>query len=395
MPKRLIQINVTAQGGSTGAIAEHLSRAAALQGWEAWTFFGRGTIAPNSQCYRIGCRLDQLCHSACARLADHHGEFSRLATRAAIRKMQEIQPNLVHLHVLHGYYINYPILFEYLSKAGIPVIWTLHDCWPFTGRCVHPEIQHCDRWKTGCGNCPSKGSYPMSIFDGTHSSWISKRKSFGKLPRLTLVPVSRWMESIARESFLKDNAIRTIPNGVDTLLFHPVGNAKASLGIQGKLLLGVSMFWNRQKGLQDFIQLDAHLPEDCRIALIGLDKPIPGTRIIPVPRTTDMETLAAWYGAADITLNLSYAESFGMTTIESLACGTQVIAYDRTASPELMADTAGAVVPAGDIASLASAVLRLLEHPCPADVCRRHVLENFSMERQLASYLHLYEELTP
>lgn len=391
---RLIQINVTAQGGSTAAIAGHLSQAAHRQGWETWTFFGRGANAPDIPCYRIGNRLDQMFHGACARLADHHGEFSRLATSAAIRKMRGIAPSLVHLHVLHGYYLNYPMLFKYLSEAGIPVIWSLHDCWPFTGRCAHFEMQHCSRWKTGCGHCPSKGIYPMSIFDGTRGTWLSKKKSFCNMPRMTLVPVSHWMEKVVRESFLKDNAIRTIPNGVDTSRFRPVENAKASLGIQGKILLGVSMFWYRQKGLQDFIELDARLPKDCHIALVGLDKSIPGTRIIPVPRIADSDRLAAWYSAADITLNLSYAESFGMTTIESLACGTQVIAYNCTASPELMADTVGEIVPAGDISALADAVTRLLKKPCPAEVCRQHVLNHFSLEQQMDAYLRLYEELT-
>ena len=391
--KCLLQINVTAQGGSTGAIVENIACAAKQNGWEAWTLFGRGDPGNEATGIKMGSRLDQIGHSLLARIADHHGEYSRRATCKAIERIREIKPDVLHLHVLHGYYINYNVLFDYLAKADIPTVWTLHDCWPFTGRCVYFEQQGCDRWKNGCGECPSKGVYPKSLFDATHASWLAKQRAFAKPNNLVLAPVSNWMAGFLKDSFLKDCKYRTIYNAVDTTTFRPIDDATKN-AIKGKrLLLGVAMFWNKRKGLQDYIALDALLPDDCAIGLVGLEAPIAGTRIVPLGKASATE-LAKWYSAAEITLNLSYEESFGMTTPESLSCGTQVIAYDRSASPELLDDTVGAVVHAGDIHALAETVRQLLSNPKPPETCRNYALTRFALNKQTDAYLALYEEMT-
>ena len=396
--KRLVQINVTATGGSTGMMVEHLAQTAEKRGWETWTLFGRGE-AGRTHCVRIGNRCQQMVHSVLSRLWDHHGEYSRHATSAALQAVRELHPSLVHLHVLHGYYLNLPALFEFLAEERVPIVWTLHDCWPFTGRCTHFDYLGCGRWRDGCGHCPSHGVYPKSLFDATHGSWMVKKGIFtsGRLGRMVLVPVSRWMERQVAESFMGAVERRVILNGVDTEVFSPQAENPGwnMPELTGKrILLGVSMYWNDRKGLADYCKLDAMLPEDCRIALVGLEKPIPGTRIIPFPHIDNPRHLAWLYRNASLTLNLSYEESFGLTTAESLACGTPVISYDRTASPELLDTSVGQVCPAGDVATLSQTIASLLKHPPESDLCRDYAQRHFSLHRQMDEYLNLYEELT-
>ncbi|MBQ6473206.1 MAG: glycosyltransferase, partial [Victivallales bacterium] len=270
---------------------------------------------------------------------------------------------------------------------------------PFTGRCTHFDYLGCRRWREGCGHCPSHGVYPKSLFDATHGSWKAKKRIFTSemLGRMVLVPVSRWMEKQVAKSFLGSVERRVILNGVDTEVFRPQAD---SLDwnvpeLTGKrILLGVSMYWNDRKGLADYCKLDAMLPSDCRIALVGLEHPIPGTRIIPLPHIASPRHLAWLYCHAALTLNLSYEESFGLTTAESLACGTPVISYDRTASPELLDSSVGLVCPAGDVTALSKAVAALLHHSPSPDTCRNYALKRFALKRQMDEYMALYEELT-
>jgi len=398
--KRLLQINVTATGGSTGTMVEHLAQAAEARGWEAWTLFGRGE-AGQTQGVRIGNRFQQMLHGALARLWDHHGEYSRQATLTALQKVRAFHPSLVHLHVLHGYFLNFPALFEFLEEMKAPIVWTLHDCWPFTGRCTHFDYLGCRKWQDGCGECPSCGVYPKSLFDATHGSWMVKKRFFtsGKLGRMVMVPVSHWLERELAESFLNQVEHRVILNGVDTAeVFCPQAAMKPDWNVPEmdgkKILLGVSMYWNDRKGLADYCKLDALMPDDCRIALVGLEHSIPGTRIIPLPHIANLRQLAWFYRTAALTLNLSYEESFGLTTAESLACGTPVVSYDRTASPELLDSSVGRVCPAGDVAALSKAVSALLHHSPSPETCRNYALKRFALKRQMEEYMALYEELT-
>lgn len=401
MKKKLLQINVTANWGSHGKIAEDIGRLAISNGWDSYLAYGRNHRESENTLIKVGSNLGVLEHGIESRLFDNHGTASRVATMNLIREINKIGPHIIHLHNIHGYYLNYQILFDYLSKIDIPVIWTLHDSWPFTGHCAYYDYVQCDRWKNGCyAPCPCRGEYPQSLLvDRCRQNWNNKKKYFCSVRRLSIVTVSNWLKEQAKESFLGHYDINVIKNGVDLQKFHPmedIESLRAQYGLHGKkILLGVANVWTESKGIRDFLRLSETLPDDYIIVMIGLSEKqknnIP-ERILALSRTATQEDLAKWYSLADITLNLSYQETFGMTTAESLACGTPGIVYDRTASPEFAEDGICEVAGAGDISKVAEIIRsgRLNKENCTL-ACRNRAIESYDMRKSYDAYTNLYE----
>ena len=150
-------------------------------------------------------------HALISRLLDNHGLNSNKATRKLIDRIRDIKPDIVHLHNIHGYFLNYALLFDFLKDAGIPIVWTLHDCWTFTGHCAHFIFIGCDKWKVGCKHCPQKLSYPTSwLCDRSHRNYKIKKMVYTSIPNLILVPVSDWLAGLLRFSFMKEHSIRRI-----------------------------------------------------------------------------------------------------------------------------------------------------------------------------------------
>lgn len=400
---RLLQINSCYAYGSTGRIVASLDRLAAGRGWETAVAHGRfGTPAP-AHVRRIGGPASLRLHALATRAADRHGLHSRLATRRFLRGLQAAPPDLVHLHNLHGYYLNYPLLARWLRRANIPVVWTLHDCWPLTGHCAYFAYARCDRWQTACGRCPERRSYPASLLaDRSARNHAAKKKAFRSIPDLTLAPVSEWMAGIARRSFLGAADIVTIQNGIDTETFRPLGDSaalRAKYNLAGqRVLVAAATSWTRRKGLPDYIDLAATLPPGYTIALVGLD---PGQRrglppnIAAVPRTSDAAELAGLYSLAEATLNLSYEESFGLTTVEGMSCGTPGIVYNLTASPELVTPDTGFAAEARDFGAINRALGEIGRRgkEAYAQACRERATRHFDQRAQLGKYLDLYQTL--
>ena len=362
----LFQINVTCNWGSTGRIAEEIGQVAIQQGWDSYIAYGRGKPVSKSHLIRIGNDWDMYEHGLETRIFDNHGLASRRATRKLIRQIEEIRPDIIHLHNIHGYYINYQILFDYLAKREIPVVWTLHDCWTFTGHCAHFALAGCYQWKNEeCLHCKYKKSYPASLlFNRANRNFLDKKKAFTAPKNVTIVTVSHWLEELVKQSFLSCHQVITINNGIDVRIFSPKNNGKEireKLGItQPYMLLGVASVWEASKGIFDFVKLRELLPDDqYAIVLVGVDdktaKILP-QGIVAVKRTNNVEELAGIYSAADIVLNLSYQESFGMTTVEGFGCGTPSIVYNVTASPELLTNSTGFVVSQGDLSAVIASV---------------------------------------
>ena len=225
MKKRvLFQINSSCNRGSTGRIAEFIGKKAKEVGYEGYIAYGRHYLPTDLHPIKIGNSFSNGLHLAASRLLDNHGLLSTAPTKRLVYEMKMIKPDIVHLHNIHGYYLNYKVLFEYLIEAKIPVVWTLHDCWPFTGHCCHFEYVGCEKWKTGCYKCPGLSVYPKShLMDKSQRNYELKKKLFtGVIDRLTIVPVSEWLERIVRQSFLKEANIKTIHNGVDTTVFRVI-----------------------------------------------------------------------------------------------------------------------------------------------------------------------------
>ena len=398
---KLLQINVAANWGSHGRIAEEIGLEAMAQGWESYIAYGRYANPSKSHIVKIGDLFDHCLHGAQSLLLDRHGLASCGPTKKLIREIEQIKPDLIHLHNIHGFYLNYPILFRYLSTVDIPVVWTLHDCWAFTGHCSWPIHGHCDRFQEQCCHCPlqSKG-YPKSfLLDRSRSNFKLKKRYFRSLQDLHLVTVSRWLEQQVRLSFMQDMDIRTIYNGLDTEVFRPSGTPPTSVTDGHPLVPGVCNAWYDWKGLDDMAALREILPDDYEVMVVGVNEDqmhrLP-EGITCIRRTDSVSQLAEIYSQADVFVNPSKVESFGMTTAEALSCGTPSIVYDTSACPEVVDNLTGRVVPLGDVNALAKAVKEICSLPgreAMRQACRERAIRLFNRQDRYKEYLQLYNEV--
>ena len=395
---RLLQINVTANWGSHGKIAEQIGKIAMANGWESYIAYGRNKTESESHLIRIGSPIEICLHGIEAKLLGRHGLGSVLGTKMFIKRIRKIKPDVIHLHNVHGYYINYKLLFEFLIEYGRPVIWTLHDCWAFTGRCAHFVDVGCYKWKKGCYDCRFKQIYPNTwIWDHSKSDYQLKRKLFSMLPNLTIVPVSVWLKEFVRNSFLKNQRIEIIHNGTNLNTFaYPlkdeVENAKFTI-------LGVSNLWTENKGLNDFIALRKCLPEDkYDIVMVGLnDKQLNALSkgIKGIKRTNSVQELVKLYASADVFWNPTYVDNFPTVNIEALACGTPVITYKTGGSPEAINENTGFVVDQGDLKGVLAAIdtIKIKGKKFYSPKCRQRAEEKFDMVKQFQKYIDLYNEV--
>lgn len=399
---KLLQINSVVNSGSTGRIAEEIGQAAISVGWDSLIAFGRDEKPSTSKLIKIGNDWDIKIHGLQTRLFDRHGLASKNSTRDFIKHFELFKPDIVHLHNIHGYYLNYELLFSFLKEVNIPVVWTLHDCWPFTGHCAHFSFVGCEKWKSHCYSCPQKKEYPTSlIFDRSKKNFKLKKKRFTSLPNLTLVPVSNWLSCILKESFLKIYPIKVINNGINTEVFRPITDHKFRIKHQLEvkfILLGVASIWSPRKGLRDYLELSKLLDDNYQIVLVGLTREqinkLPDN-ILGLERTGSVEELVELYSAADIVLNLSYEETFGLTTAEGFACGTPGIVYNATASPELIDDSTGFVVEPGDLNGLMDAIKKIKVNGKEyySNACVNRAQRHYRKEDRFKEYIELYESL--
>ena len=402
MPK-LLQINSTANWGSTGKIAEQIGLVAMANGWDSYIAYGRSANPSKSNLIKIGSKLGVYWHVLMSRLFDMHGLASYWATKRLIKQIRLLKPDVIHLHNIHGYYINYKLLFEYLNSTDTPVVWTLHDCWAFTGHCAHYIDVGCEQWRVGCKGCKSLKSYPKSILNRLQRNYKIKKTLFLSLgERLTLVPVSKWLALQTEESFFKRSSIRYIYNGIDinTFVATKVSAVYEKYSLkEKKLIISVASVWSESKGFSEFFKLRKKLSDKYVIMLVGVSeeqiKKLP-QGIIGIQRTQMQQELAELYSAAEIVLSLSRAETFGLTIVEGMACGTPAIVYERTALPELITDTTGVVVKnVGDIDSVCAAIETIAQNGKDyySAACRKRAEEYFDKDKCFNQYLELYREL--
>lgn len=360
---KILMINVVCGIRSTGRMCTDLASVLEEQGHEVKIAYGRENVPEQFQKYavRIGNDRDVKLHGGKARVLDGAGFGSRQATIRFMEWVKKFDPDVIHLHNLHGYYIHIGILFEYLRNCGKKIIWTLHDCWSFTGHCVYFDYAGCGKWKTGCGKCPQKKEYPSCIGVGASKRNYQRKKSlFTGIPSLTLVTPSRWLSGLVKQSFMAEYKVRVIPNGVDTKVFRPTENRlreKYRLADK-KVVLGIAAVWDRRKGLEDFVKLSERLPAEYQIVLVGVTKEqaasLPDT-MVTIEKTDHPKELAAWYTLADVFVNPTLEDNYPTTNLESIACGTPVVTYDTGGSSE-SAGMFGVSVPKKDIDQLAEAV---------------------------------------
>jgi glycosyltransferase involved in cell wall biosynthesis len=358
MKKVILHVN-SFLGGSTGNIMRGIASTAEEKGYKSFIAYPSSRTNNRFELkdsIRIGNILDRNIHLRKAYISGYNGCYSVSVTKRFIKQIVEIQPDIIHLHNLHNCYVNLEILFDFIKENNIPVVWTLHDCWPFTGQCPHYTTVKCDKWKTQCYNCPQYKQYPAAKVDRTEIMYKFKRNWFNGIKTMNLVTPSYWLKNEVQQSFLSDYPIKVINNGIDLSVFKPIrSNFREENNLIDKIiLLGVANPWTNKKGLNIFIELSKLLDDKYKIVLVGLTseqiRELP-SNILGLVKTENQIELAKVYSAADYFVNPSLEETMGLVTVEALACGTPVIVSNSTAVPEVVNEKCGIVISENTIES--------------------------------------------
>lgn len=400
---KILQVNTVIRGSSVGRIMADLYEIIKASGNEARVAVGREPMPEGYEGILIGNKGDFYRHVVKNFLQGEAGFGSAEVTRRFLAWVDKEKPDLIHLHNIHGFYLQVELLFEYIKKRNIPVVWTLHDCWSFTGHCAYYDFAACEKWKTGCHTCMQHAKvYPYAIFkDNTTVSYTRKRKAFCGVENLTIVTPSHWLKGQVEQSFLKEYPVTVIPNGVDLSVFTPVidQNEDKSDTNGIKTILGVANIWELRKGLVYFEKLAKDLPDDYRVELIGVSKKQKkelhkkyGSKMIARERTANAVELVEAYRNAAVFVNATLEDNFPTTNLEALACGTPVVTYATGGSGEAVTKETGIVVRRGSYDKLLEAVLEAAAGRFSKEACFMRAKE-FDKKTRYEEYLKLYEEV--
>ncbi len=393
---KLLEIN-NCNYGSTGNIMLQIADILREQGSNAVVAYSLGkTTGETKNEIIIGNDFSKKVHIKLAYWTGFNGCFSIIDTWRFIHKVKRYKPDVLHLHNLHNCYINLPMLFSYIKRNHLKVIWTLHDCWSFTGQCPHFTMVKCNKWINGCHNCPQIYIYPAAKIDQTKIMWKLKKKWFTNVSDMTIVTPSQWLADLVKKSYLKDYPIKVIHNGIDLNVFKPTdSDFRQKYNLKDKfILLGVAFVWEKRKGVDVFIELAKRLDERFKIVLVGtnedFDKQLPAN-IISVHKTDNQQELAELYSAADLFINPTREEVLGLVNIEALACGTPVLTFRTGGSPEVPDNRTGYVVDVDDIDELEKQIIRICtEKVFHKEDCLTRA-RNFDKELKFKEYLELYK----
>lgn len=393
---KVLQINSVCGRQSTGKIVSDLQRCIISEGDLCAVAYGEKNSKPTKGDYHIGNEFTRYAHALQTRLRDRHGYGSVGATRKLIGFIKEYQPDIIHLHNLHGYYINLAVLFGFLKEYNRPVVWTMHDCWAITGHCAHFDYVGCSKWKNGCHNCKELKEYPASFFDGSARNYQLKKSLFTGLCNVSIVAPSVWLTELLKESYLSKFPAYTIHNGIRLDIFKPTESdirRRYHINDNQKIILGVCSVWSYKKGFDDFIKLSELLPQNYTVVMIGLNKDqikqLNGTRILALPPTDNTDELVKWYSAADFFVNPTYEDNFPTVNLEALACGTPVITYKTGGSAECLNEKCGRAVKQGDISEIAAVLINNTfdEKECISQS------KNYDCEKCFSKYIDLYKNI--
>lgn len=402
----VVQIN-TVCNNSTGRIMHDIQQIAMESGYTTISFVGRRRVYTDLPCVKFGNPISFWVHVALNTVLDRQGYGSFFQTKKLVSKLREIQPDIIHLHNLHGYYLHISTLFDYLFyEYKGSVYWTFHDLWPITGHCPHYNNAECDKWKTQCFQCPNKGEYPISWFlDSSRKNYIEKKEMFSRIKNLHIIVPSKWMKEQVEQSYLKDKKISVVSNGIDLNVFSipksEVENRrelkdKYGIPINKKIIMGIASVWEPRKGLARFHKLSKILSDEYKIVLVGLSKQqirsCPSD-IISISRTENKYDLAKIYAASNVLINFSKEESFSLITIEAMACGTPVIGYGASAVGELINQKNGEIITSDDEEEIAKAVYKVCEKEWSPQEIRETVID-FSSDKMGKKIIELYNKKT-
>lgn len=397
--KKIVEINGI-NYGSTGNTAINIATEAKKQGYDMYLFFrnsrvGKSRLKENQEL--IGNWLDKVISERLCYITGLNGYFNIINTHSLLKRLDQIKPDLIHLHSLCDSFVNIEMLFKYIIKNDIPVIWTLHDSWPFTGRCAQ---NRCTKWQEGCGNCPHKDYYPGTLYFDNSKKVLEKRaKLYNQLNNLTIVTPSKWLGSLVSKSIFKNKyPVKVINNGINLNVFKPTESSfREKHNLQDKyIVLALAYYWDHSKGLDIIIELSKRLPSNYQIVLVGtndeLDKILP-SNIISIHRTNTQEELVEIYSASDVFINPTRDENYPTVNMEAIACGIPVITFDTGGSAEIISDNTGSSIKMNDTDGMEKEIIRVCEtKPYSKEDCLKRS-KSFDMQDKYKEYVQLYKQL--
>ena len=394
---KVLQINSIYPVKSTGRIARQIADICKAEGIETYIACGESTVS-DEKVFVMGSRLYTRLNILKTRLFGKHGFYNKSATRRLLRWIDAVKPDVIHLHNIHGHYINVKLLFDYINKHNIPVVWTLHDCWAFTGHCAHFDYAGCKKWLTGCGNCPMQKSYPVSwFFDRSKGNYKAKKALFTSIEKMHIVTPSDWLKGLCEKSFLGKYPVTAIHNGIDTEVFAPAASdLRKELGIENKfVILGILKSFSGYKGGEHFLKLADMLSEDEVMVIAGLEEDVAeiSDKIILLPQITDDKKLSQVYSMADVFVNPTLQDTFPTINIESIACGTPVVTFSTGGAAEMLDADSGISVARGDVKALYEAVCKVKKGGLKPSDCRARALK-FKSEDCFSKYLEIYKAVS-
>jgi len=398
---KVLLINSVCGFGSTGSICFDIATVLEKHGHECYIAYGQGSTT-YEKTFKIGTKLENHLHNIGSRITGKQGYFTKKGTRQLIKFIKHYKPDLIHLHNLHGNYLNIELIFTFLKELDKPVVWTLHDCWSFTGKCAHYTDVACYKWQTHCNNCPQVEKYPPSLFlDQSEVMFTDKKKWFNSIKNLTIIPVSNWLADEVKKSFLNNNCLKPIYNWVNHEVFKPTDeDIREQYGITKNkfIILGVSAGWNISSNkLKDFISLSTLISDDMQIVLVGKvdnQNDIPSS-ITHIPYVDGANELSKIYSIADVYVHLSTEDTFGKVIAEAMSCGTPVIVYNATACPEIVGDGCGYIVEKNNVHKVYEKIQIINESgkEMYSLACRNHVIKFFDMDNNINKIIKIYKDI--
>ena len=404
---KVLQINTRYyNGGSTGRITFDLKKVMEANGIESYVAFGFGDNPKDDEkenVYRIESDRALFISKLWTKATGHHGFNNKRETKRLLAWIDEIKPDIIHMHNIHNHYVNIRMLLRYIADKNIPCVLTMHDCWTFTGHCAYFDFSGCAKWKTGCNHCPSLRDYPKTFAPIDPSPWNykMKKKLFAPL-NITFVSPSQWLCNLQQQSFLKDKPCVVINNGVDMSVFHPIkSNVREEYGIGNrKMILAVAGGLATRKGKDYLLKLPSLLNDDEVLVLVGLkngqETLLPTTnKVIGIQRTKTPDELVGLYSEADVFINPTLEDNFPTTNIEALACGTPVVTFKTGGSWECVDDTTGRVAEKGDIDDLLDKIRDVLSKGKMhfKEACVRKAQNMYNKDIQYRKYIELYSKI--
>jgi putative colanic acid biosynthesis glycosyltransferase len=399
---RVLQINSVYKSGSTGKIVSDIACKTCDEGHESYIAYAAGRTN-ETNIYCMGSKIYQKINIIKTRIFGKHGFYNKNATKKLIQWIKDVKPDMIHLHNIHGHYINIKILFEYLKKINVPVVWTLHDCWAFTGHCAHFDFLGCEKWKDGCFSCENIHEYPRSwFFDRSKNVWLEKKCLFTSIDNMIIVTPSKWLANLVKQSFLNRYEVQVIYNGVNLDVFKPNNNKNLQheMGLTNKfIVLGMANKWLKPANKNVVEYLNYNLDDDIRVVLVGCNDNSATLRldkIITIPNIKNPAKLAEYYAIADVFVNLTLEDNFPTVNIEALSCGTPVITYNAGGSPECIIDNSnGIVIDKLNQIKLIDAIKMIENNPdkYSSKATRESVKQYFNNELQYREYINLYNRI--